>query len=712
MGTIASGSQRSSIGTPTEEEFANNSIADDELAQASPSEPLRDRHILRGDADSIDRYHGPGTLFTLCNNFRDTTSSTRRKPSSPSTKDESRQNNKHNRSAGIEPVEDLLDRMCLEASIEESSLDLQSDHTPIRLPPKQFLLVVQTQFFQQVNHMTDIFVQSRFRSNVEQIYSRPFSPTDEAWAICFKTIILLVLGSEILTQGNDSLFGSQFALSFLSTVRTALSNPHFLMAPRLINVQALALLSIAARQYYPPGFAESILAQACVLARTMGLHQTCAVQDGVSPEEMHERINVFRSLYLQDKSFSISRGSICWLPSYDCSLSSGISQSPLADSKWAARIQLAKLQEEVYRLLHSAGSQSPSSAKHKGALSRIEQSLGQWANTHDILDATTAGTDNVDLKLEFLATRVSALSGSLEPSHARQTLSDSRLSCVLLLTSYGKSDQSVAGRLDVHLQSKGPSESLHNNPNTRSSKSNGTSSSAAQAMTSEPAPMQLHSLLDAFSIPAFFILAKNIIWPVLAHDGSQAEDDLDLLQKACACYREFDIRIQTSNHTQKVGRAFERLLEVVHLIKSPQQSYGTRQSSNLSSPTNTQMLFGASQGLSEFNNVPVSSNYATPPLSLDGFSKKNTPRTAMETASTITTSGLMTPAEQQYISLPFDTLGQRLLSTHLQQQDMRPPSRKRRLMSESEAWMDDESDSRLLSDFLTAGSDMSFDFTS
>jgi hypothetical protein len=172
------------------------------------------------------------------------------------------------------------------------------------------------------------------------------------------------------------------------------------------------------------------------------------------------------------------------------------------------------------------------------------------------------------------------------------------------------------------------------------------------------------------------------------------------------------MRIQTNNHTQKVGHAFERLLEVVNLIGSPPQLHETRQSHNHRSPLDTHMIFGGSQGLSDFSSMPIPSTYAMPALSLDGFSTKSGPRSMADAASMSTTPGLLTPAESQYIGQSYENLAQRPFSSHFHQQDMRPASRKRRLPSESDVWMDDDPDSRLLSDFLTAASDMSFDFTS
>ena len=226
-----------------EEEPSAPSPADDQPSEDTPLRNPSDRHAVRSEKDRFDRYHGPCSLLALCKEFRDLILSEQRKRDLPPSDDESQSSQKkQDTSNNEEAVQGLLARLCLEASVEES-FDHQADHIPIRLPPKQFLLMVQTQFFERADYTTDVFVRSSFWSNVEQLYSRPFQPGDEAWAICFNTIILLVLGSETSTpHNNDPIVGSQFALPFLMTVRTALSNPRVLMAPKLINVQALTLL--------------------------------------------------------------------------------------------------------------------------------------------------------------------------------------------------------------------------------------------------------------------------------------------------------------------------------------------------------------------------------------------------------------------------------------------------------------------------------------
>lgn len=463
--------------------------------------------------------------------------------------------------------------------------------------------------------------------------------------------------------------------------------------------------SIAAQQFYPSGFAESIFAQACVLARTMGLHQTHVVSDGVGPEEAQERFKVFRSLYLRDKSFSISRGSICWLPSFDCSLSSELCQTTFADPNCVTRIQLAKLQEEIYRLFHSSESQRQSSVKHKSALSRIEQSLEHWSNEHDIFGSPSSSARDADLQLEFLAARISAFRGSSEPSHIRRALNDARASCLLLLISCGKHDQSMVDRPEILPLSRSPSRSLGKTLGRRSSKNKTSkeapSSTIGKENTSEPVSLQFHSLLNTFSVPAFFLLVKNVMWPASPNDESQAEEDINLLRKACACYKELDTRTLANNHTRKIGRAFERLLEIVNLVKNPEQpqasSHETHPSSKMHTPPSMQDFFGESQGFSDFTDLTAPSVYPMPALSWDNFSTKNTSTRTTDTAST---PDLLTPMETEFFSQHFP---QPL------QQNPSPGSRKRPRVRESDISMDDYTGSKLLSDFLAASPMMSFD---
>lgn len=198
-----------------------------------------------------DRYHEPCTLLALCNELRDLNLTTRRIGSSSTSATNSATATPRKSGPSLqedmtrkETANGLLSKLCSMVSIEEP-LDLSHgpNTTPIiLLPPKQFLVMACTPFFQQDDPAMDLFCQSTFWANVDRIYSKPFTSADDAWALCFNNIILLVLGAGQPGFGSGSVMGSQFAMPFISTMRCALAHPNLLTSPGLINVQALALL--------------------------------------------------------------------------------------------------------------------------------------------------------------------------------------------------------------------------------------------------------------------------------------------------------------------------------------------------------------------------------------------------------------------------------------------------------------------------------------
>lgn len=199
--------------------------------------PPPNRHIVRNRSNHQDRYHGPCTLFALCKELSGLLLS--EPPGLDIVPVDSTKTARISQER--EAIKDVLTRICLDVAMDES-LNLQQDYAPIRLPAKQFLMMVITQFFERADYATDIFVQSSFTSHMERIYDRNFSASDEAWAVCFNAIIVLVLGAESPIQGNDMLLGPQFTQPFLFAVRTAISKPQVLMSPNIVNMQALTLL--------------------------------------------------------------------------------------------------------------------------------------------------------------------------------------------------------------------------------------------------------------------------------------------------------------------------------------------------------------------------------------------------------------------------------------------------------------------------------------
>ena len=226
--------RRSSIETTTEDECSTPCSIHDSLDENKASLPSMDRHMFPRSSKLTDPYHSPCTLVALCHEFCDTLLSSHHTAAGEISA-------KTHTPAIREAAQRLIDQVCLKEGIE-GSIDLNADPISIQLPPKQLLLMAQSQFFRRVDYSTDLFDQSIFRSNVERVYSMPFESTDEAWAICFNVMILLALGPESTADQCDSRAETAFAQPLFSTVCSALSNPRLLLAAKMINVQALALL--------------------------------------------------------------------------------------------------------------------------------------------------------------------------------------------------------------------------------------------------------------------------------------------------------------------------------------------------------------------------------------------------------------------------------------------------------------------------------------
>ncbi|KAF2676587.1 hypothetical protein K458DRAFT_321559, partial [Lentithecium fluviatile CBS 122367] len=205
----------------------------------------------------------------------------------------------------------------------------------ICLPPRQFLAVMLDTFLRQADYSTDIFSSQTIYEAVESVYREPSSPASEPWALCFNLIILLALGTEHPVRGDDP-----FVRPILQAAHVAARKPSFFMSLRLVNVQALALLSLLSQQYHTETFGDSIFAQACILAKATGLHQTShGVRSDLSPEEAEEREKVFRSLYIRDRYSATTHGSQSWLPNRP--------RTSLADTQGTPAWELAKVQDEL-----------------------------------------------------------------------------------------------------------------------------------------------------------------------------------------------------------------------------------------------------------------------------------------------------------------------------------------------------------------------------
>ena len=179
-------------------------------------------HVIRDDGTQIERYYGPWTLVALCRDFESDLAS-------------------YLGDSNDEIVRSAVSKMLLGTTrSNDDNLDLGTRpahlNSDISLPQRQLLSVMLETFLNQADYSTDIFCRQTIYEAVERVYREPSNPTSEPWALCFNLIILLTLGTEHPIHSEDP-----FVRPILEAAHATARNPSFFTAPRLVNVQALAL---------------------------------------------------------------------------------------------------------------------------------------------------------------------------------------------------------------------------------------------------------------------------------------------------------------------------------------------------------------------------------------------------------------------------------------------------------------------------------------
>ncbi|KAK3368609.1 hypothetical protein B0H63DRAFT_565263 [Podospora didyma] len=565
---------------------------------------LAEGHLVRDDGTSLEKYHGPWTLLAVCRDFGMDLGSRFGHESVPGK---------------------LVGQMWLDAGNDIRRGFAKSDgpgQDVICLPSRQFLSVVLDNFFNHDDHSTDIFVRATFQKAVERAYSEPSSPASEAWAVCFNLIILLVIGAEHGIGKQDP-----FIQPLLQAAHAATQKPTIFLSLRLVNVQALALLSLLAQQSHSETLGDSLFAQACMLAKAMGLHhagQGLSVSP-FSAEEIEERQKVFRSLYIRDRAAALTRGTPLWLPR------SNLKFPPLADptsitipnpsspetparryeTNRVAWYELATLQSELHHAVFDESTQT-SIQERRLSLVRLRQSLQVWSQKHAVPSSTVpAGMDEVSLHLAFLGTRIRTIDGhklggaDADAAAQWQASLDARISCLLMLVSCsGRRDERLVEQLEQLLRKRRnmSGETLVSNANTKpgtpaSSPSSPTGTRAAsESLKSQStisklsSPLGIQRLTIFFPTAALFTLARNIlgIGPAASRRNSlfqsisdqqeerqgQIAEDIALLRGLHACFRDAAAVVNSDpdNHAVKVGRVIQVLVDIVSAVLDPASS--------------------------------------------------------------------------------------------------------------------------------------------
>ncbi|KAJ5749141.1 uncharacterized protein N7511_010837 [Penicillium nucicola] len=526
-------------------------------------------HVVRDTDGQIERYHGPWTLLAQCRQLETDLMC-------------------------WPEVSTLLTRMVhdtMRLSLDSFSAGLAD--MKMCLPPRQLLSVMVECFLKNADYATSIFDHQSLYHAIDRVYQDPANPEEKPWVLCFNLIILLTLGAEHPLQSEDP-----FVRPMLQAVHVAAGNSRLFMEPRLVSVQALALFSLFVQQCYTDNEAlgDSIFAQACQLARQMGLPQPygCTSNSILTPVEVDERQRVYQSLYIRNRYSTTASGGLVWLPN-------GVSSTGTVTAL-AVHWELAKLQDEVHRLL---GAPDLTSSDRRAVVAQLREKLKLWQETRllpSLLEPMTV--DRVVLYLGFLGTRMYIGMESKETDR-EEVLDDCRLSCLLLIVSCTQ-QQNPTFQSQLHdllhklSSSREKSDNLSQSsrastPSSSSSSSHSTSDRLAQlsplAETSStktpPATtsplLPLHRLAKVFPITAIFMLGRHILG--VSPNGKSStpfrtdtdnNSDICILKSLLLCFQRsppfLGVNSQPDSCSYRLGQALDHLVHIIHTMTFQQTS--------------------------------------------------------------------------------------------------------------------------------------------
>ncbi|RAK98536.1 Zn(II)2Cys6 transcription factor [Aspergillus ibericus CBS 121593] len=254
------------------------------------------------------------------------------------------------------------------------------DDLPPALPPRTLLEGFVDAYFVELNPFLPIYDRQSVMEAIDQQYSGRSEAPDLAWVCSFNSILLHTLEAKSSAgrpggQTGDSTLERGLVVHLLLNARRCYNNFERLLQPRVANVQSLLSMALVALKYFSFTMFETVFAQACQLARTIGLHQ---MAPGI-PQET-ERRHLFWSLFIIDKHASLVAGKPGLLPSYGCAIPlPGSKSGSLTEDQFTARISLAAILEEMYRRLHSARGARRGRDQLSRRASQMARRVEDWA---------------------------------------------------------------------------------------------------------------------------------------------------------------------------------------------------------------------------------------------------------------------------------------------------------------------------------------------
>ncbi|OAA58076.1 Transcription factor [Niveomyces insectorum RCEF 264] len=251
-------------------------------------------------------------------------------------------------------------------ALDSGALDayyLAHDSAPLLLPPKRLLEAIVEPFFRHIAPVVPLLSRGPCLAAIASHYAEPNPSSAEqqaepAWVVLFNFMVLFCFVGRYMpldrpSSDIDVVQIKQFERPFVSNLRRSFAIMDKLLAPTLLNVQALMALTLISQKHFSEHVTQYLLNQACFVAKAKGLHrQRRHAQEDQEPvtDDVDEQRRVFWCLFTIDKDVALLLGQPPNLHHYDCAVPYPVHVS----YEYLRRLDCSVVLGKIYLLLYSS----------------------------------------------------------------------------------------------------------------------------------------------------------------------------------------------------------------------------------------------------------------------------------------------------------------------------------------------------------------------
>ncbi|KAI1460403.1 fungal-specific transcription factor domain-containing protein [Annulohypoxylon moriforme] len=364
-------------------------------------------HFLRcQNAETTERYFDPTSLESLLYNIRDSILE-------PLVSGDSENENVKQNALLAQQKIDLL--------VNQEEKTIQNGNLPTA-PPISILRAMIDPYFSTINPHFPIWTKESFMKIATAQQETGSSDQDLGRIVCSNNLILMTLASNLCHSPSRSDKSSRYkpargtssidldlTKGFLSNAKRAIGHAELLLAPRLINVQALLSLCVVAQEHMSPVVFSRLFNMAVQCAKSIGLHDW--ERNTREQDDTLERQCVSYCLYILDKTICWTVGGSTSVPVSDVYIDTPKSLDGKTMSYLIAKTKLAEIQEEIYLDIYARRAPARTEDQVRLVISKFNQKIRDWRvefdeDQEDANNITPESNSKIELSIGSACTQL------------------------------------------------------------------------------------------------------------------------------------------------------------------------------------------------------------------------------------------------------------------------------------------------------------------